>query len=110
MPGRSMNVLNEELTAVRRRDPEDRGDAAIKGLVITSGKKEFSPAPTSTRSTPSPTRAEAFAMARPTRPLLRRLETCGKPVVAALNGHRARRRARDRAGLPLPRRHRRPEG
>ncbi|HUP92372.1 MAG TPA: enoyl-CoA hydratase-related protein, partial [Solimonas sp.] len=42
MPGRSMNVLNEELSqplaaAIQRIET----DATIKGVIVTSGKKEF---------------------------------------------------------------------
>ena len=42
MPGRSMNVLNDELTtpfvdALGRIESED----SIKGVIVTSGKKEF---------------------------------------------------------------------
>ena len=39
----------------------------------------------------------------------RKLETCGKPFAAAINGICARRRVRARARLPLPRRRRRHE-
>jgi len=62
MPGRSANVLNDSLSAplaalVERIESDD----AVKGVIITSAKKDFLVGATSTRSTPSPTRPRPSA-------------------------------------------------
>jgi 3-hydroxyacyl-CoA dehydrogenase/enoyl-CoA hydratase/3-hydroxybutyryl-CoA epimerase len=101
MAGRSMNVINlsviEELGKVI---DQVAGDAAIKGAVITSAKDSFS-AGADLQLLESLTRAfndmaknqgaeEAatllFTESRKLSQLYRRLETCGKPWVAAING------------------------
>jgi 3-hydroxyacyl-CoA dehydrogenase / enoyl-CoA hydratase / 3-hydroxybutyryl-CoA epimerase len=87
MPGRSMNVLNEELTrpfaeAIARIE----ADAGIKGVILTSGKKEFLAGADIDKVYRITDPAEAFTMAEQYKAFLRRLETCGRPVVAALNG------------------------
>jgi 3-hydroxyacyl-CoA dehydrogenase / enoyl-CoA hydratase / 3-hydroxybutyryl-CoA epimerase len=100
-PGRSMNVIDpkviEELSAVVE---QVAGDAAIKGAVITSGKETFS-AGADLALLESLGRAFAdaakskgmqaamttlFEESRKLSLLYRRLETCGKPWAAALNG------------------------
>jgi 3-hydroxyacyl-CoA dehydrogenase/enoyl-CoA hydratase/3-hydroxybutyryl-CoA epimerase len=101
MPGRSMNVIDlkviEELAAIVERIA---GDAAIKGAVVTSGKETFC-AGADLTLLDSLTRAfgdmarsrgeEAavtvlFTESRKLSQLYRRIETCGKPFVAAING------------------------
>ena len=92
VPGQSMNLatvgLGRELDAMLNRFA---ADAAVRGLVITSGKADFM-AGGDIRSM-----VDSFSslgdeasvyreIARPFTELLRRLETCGKPVVAAING------------------------
>src|SRR5258708_2002984 len=87
LPGRSMNVLDQTLTrgladAVERIEK----DAAIKGVIITSGKKEFL-AGADTEGLYKNTEVRAvYDMAEAYKVILRRLEQCGRPVVAALNG------------------------
>lgn len=87
MPGRSMNVLNDDLTkpladALARIE----GDAAVKGVILTSGKKEFL-AGADIEKLFAMTRAEqAFELAEKFKGFMRRLELLGRPVVAALNG------------------------
>ncbi len=87
IPGRSMNVLNDELTrpfaeAIARIE----SDAAVKGVIITSGNKEFL-AGADLEGVFKITKAEdAFRLSEEFKSFLRRLETCKKPVVAALNG------------------------
>jgi 3-hydroxyacyl-CoA dehydrogenase / enoyl-CoA hydratase / 3-hydroxybutyryl-CoA epimerase len=100
MPGRSMNVVDDtvldELEALVERV---KTDDAIRGVVITSGKPAFCAgadlamleaaceryrrARTSDEETA--TRALQQETARLGR-VLRALETCGKPVAAAING------------------------
>jgi len=101
MPERSMNVINltviEELAAIVEKVA---ADAAIKGAVITSGKDTFC-AGADLTLLESLTRAFAemaknqgeeqaaavlFEESRKLSQLYRRLETCGKPFVAAING------------------------
>src|SRR6202521_3036061 len=101
MPGRSMNVIDasvtEELSAIAERVISD---AAIKGAVVTSGKDAFSGgADLSVLETLSHTFAEIaksqgeeaaatrlFEESRKLSLIYRRIETGGKPWVAAING------------------------
>ena len=101
MPGRSMNVINlsviEELSKIVE---QVAADAAVKGAVVTSGKDTFC-AGADLTLLESLTRMftemaknqgeEAaatllFAESRKLSQLYRRIETCGKPFVAAING------------------------
>ncbi len=86
-PGRAMNVLNPDLVLpftaiVERLEKED----AIKGLVLTSGKSTFIVGADIDQLTAISTVEEAFNLCEEMKALLRRIEKCGKPVVAALNG------------------------
>jgi 3-hydroxyacyl-CoA dehydrogenase/enoyl-CoA hydratase/3-hydroxybutyryl-CoA epimerase len=91
VPGRSMNVIFPELER-ELLEAIDRvaADDAVKGLLITSGKSSFIPGydlgevvkQFDRKLTP----AEQYAGGRNLTLLYRRLETCGKPVVAAING------------------------
>src|SRR5262249_40498290 len=66
-------------------------DSAVKGAIITSGKPAFMAGaelkfilhPQESRDTPEP--AREFAL-RASIDMHRRMETCGKPFVAAING------------------------
>src|SRR5690242_18744664 len=100
-PGRTMNVIDpkviEELSAVVE---QVAGDAAIKGAVITSGKEAFSAgadlalleslgrafAEAAKSKGPQAAVTALFEESRKLSLLYRRLETCGKPWAAALNG------------------------
>lgn len=100
MPDRSMNVFTEE--AMRELDSiVDRvtGDTAIKGAVITSGKDTFSGGADITMlqkmlsifaeekaSDPQKATQKLFETAGYMTGLFRKLETCGKPWVSAING------------------------
>ena len=101
MPGRSMNVLNEKVIEELGAIVEQvAGDAAIKGAVITSAKEAFCAGADLTmleglsRAFAAMVRArgeeaaiaELFAESRKLSQLYRRLETSGKPWVAAING------------------------
>ena len=90
LPGRSMNVINadvsRDLTALIEKVATD---PAIKGAVITSGKPAFlagadlgmlgSQAGASSME-------DMFKSAHSMNRQMRRLETCGKPFAAAING------------------------
>ncbi len=87
MPGRSMNVLNAELTepfveAIGKIE----ADASIKGVIVTSGKKEFLAGADIDKVVKITDPAEAYTMAEQYKAFLRRLEKCGRPVACALNG------------------------
>ena len=101
MPGRSMNVIDvkvmEELTAIVERVASEAG---IKGAVLTSGKEAFcAGADLTMLEAQSRTFADLlksqgeeaankrlFEEGRKLSVIARRIETCGKPWVAALNG------------------------
>src|SRR5256884_2369590 len=101
VPGRSMNVIDlktiEELSAIVE---QVAGDAAIKGAVISSGKEAFCAGADLTmlevfsREFSDTVKAQGEEMAvkrlfeesRKLSQLYRRIETCGKPWVAAISG------------------------
>ena len=101
MPGRSMNVIDakvmEELAAIVERVATD---AAIKGAVLTSGKDAFCAGAdltmleTQSRTFADLTKSQGeeaankrlFEESRKLSQIARRMETCGKPWVAAING------------------------
>jgi 3-hydroxyacyl-CoA dehydrogenase/enoyl-CoA hydratase/3-hydroxybutyryl-CoA epimerase len=101
MAGRSMNVINADVIEELGKLVEKvAADAAIKGAVITSGKPTFCGGADLTLlerlAATFATMAKAqgdeaanamlFAESRKLSQLYRRLETCGKPFVCALNG------------------------
>lgn len=89
-PGRSANVMNAEfgasLTATVDRLEAERD--RITGVIVTSAKKTFfagGDLETLVRLTPADAEASA-ADAAALKHAVRRLETLGRPVVAAING------------------------
>jgi 3-hydroxyacyl-CoA dehydrogenase/enoyl-CoA hydratase/3-hydroxybutyryl-CoA epimerase len=100
-PGRSMNVIElkviEELSAIVEQVASDE---KIKGAVITSGKEAFSAGADLTlleglgrlfadfakSKGPEAAATALFEESRKLSLLYRRLETCGKPWAAAING------------------------
>ncbi|HEY0846734.1 MAG TPA: 3-hydroxyacyl-CoA dehydrogenase NAD-binding domain-containing protein [Noviherbaspirillum sp.] len=87
MPGRSMNVLNEELTKpFAETIAAIEADKTIKGIILTSGKKDFLAGADIEKLVAITEPQQAFDMAQEFKGFLRRLERCGRPVVAALNG------------------------
>ena len=100
-PGRSMNVIDLQVIA-ELSDLVEKvvADAAIKGVVITSGKEAFCAGADLTMlesfsrgfASIAKARGEEAAAAllfedsRKLSLLYRRIETCGKPWVAAING------------------------
>jgi 3-hydroxyacyl-CoA dehydrogenase/enoyl-CoA hydratase/3-hydroxybutyryl-CoA epimerase len=101
MPGRSMNVIDakvtEELAAIGERVATED---AIKGAVLTSGKDAFCGGADLTmlealsRTFAELTKSQGeeaankrlFEESRKLSQIARRMETCGKPWVAAING------------------------
>jgi 3-hydroxyacyl-CoA dehydrogenase/enoyl-CoA hydratase/3-hydroxybutyryl-CoA epimerase len=100
-PGRSMNLITldtiEEFTAIVEKIASE---ASIKGAVITSGKDTFCGgadlamleslsrtfAEIAKSQGEEPAATQLFEESRKLSLIFRRLETCGKPWVAALNG------------------------
>ncbi len=91
-PGRPMNLATLELG--RELDEaviRIAGDQAIKGAVITSAKADFMAGGdihgiVASFDTLGDAASVYHNIARPFSAVLRRLETCGKPFVAAVNG------------------------
>ena len=101
MPGRSMNVITLEVMAeLEAILGKVVGDAAIKGCVIASGKEAFSGGADLTMLEGLGRRYKAarselgeekametfFAESRHLSQLYRRIETCGKPFAAVIDG------------------------
>ena len=97
LPGQSMNVINADFTADLGAAIETiKADAAIKGVVITSGKASGFMAGADLKGmgglvggagAESKSRmATLFDNVWRLNKLFRDLETCGKPVAAAING------------------------
>ena len=97
MPGRSMNVLSQSSMAdIASIIEKIMSDDSIKGAVITSGKGAFcagadlsmmgGQAGGSGGGSPEDRVKDMYEGNLKFNMLLRDLETCGKPVVAAING------------------------
>jgi 3-hydroxyacyl-CoA dehydrogenase/enoyl-CoA hydratase/3-hydroxybutyryl-CoA epimerase len=91
LPGKTMNVLTPELMQelgelVERAAADD----AVKGIVLTSGKQAFIAGADIkdmvTAYDRGITPREGSEFSRGLNRTLRRMETCGKPVAAAING------------------------
>ncbi|WP_029655628.1 3-hydroxyacyl-CoA dehydrogenase NAD-binding domain-containing protein [Marinobacter daepoensis] len=90
MPGQSANTMNNEFrSALTDTVNRVRGDLDnIKGIIIASAKKTFfAGGDLNELHTVTREQAQAFEdMVNDLKADMRALETCGKPVVAALNG------------------------
>ncbi|SLN29049.1 3-hydroxyacyl-CoA dehydrogenase NAD-binding domain-containing protein [Oceanibacterium hippocampi] len=87
MPGRSMNVLNDQsLPAFIDAVDKAIADDAVKGVVITSGKADFIAGADLEMLQGWSGAADAFASVMNTNRAFRRMETSGKPFAAAING------------------------
>ncbi|MHB9878316.1 3-hydroxyacyl-CoA dehydrogenase NAD-binding domain-containing protein [Pacificimonas sp. ICDLI1SI03] len=101
LPGQSMNVITAQFqTDLRTLVEKIADDDAIKGAVITSGKPsgfmagadlkgmgDFGADQQESGATAGKSRmAQLFEAVWPVNEILRKLETCGKPVACAING------------------------
>jgi 3-hydroxyacyl-CoA dehydrogenase/enoyl-CoA hydratase/3-hydroxybutyryl-CoA epimerase len=87
MPGRSQNVLNEEsCTALCELVDRVVGDAAVKGVLMTSAKPDFIAGGDLEWLLSARTADVLFERVVRLDRALRKLETCGKPVAMALPG------------------------
>ena len=86
----SMNVVSDEwLDEMSAAIAQVKGDPAITGLIVTSGKKAFmagADLKLLVDGYGKLSRKEAYAFSQKATAMHRALETMGKPVVAALNG------------------------
>jgi 3-hydroxyacyl-CoA dehydrogenase / enoyl-CoA hydratase / 3-hydroxybutyryl-CoA epimerase len=91
LPGRPMNVLTPEFMAeLEQAVGKLAADAEVKGAIIASGKSTFIAGADLKDMVTVLSRgqdaAEIYEFARSFSTLFRKLETCGKPLVAAING------------------------
>lgn len=91
VPGSNANVIGDLLIAdLDRLVQQVKAEDAIKGVVITSAKSDFMAGgdlKAMVKLLFAPLTAEdAYRIATMFQPTLRRIETCGKPWVAAING------------------------
>jgi 3-hydroxyacyl-CoA dehydrogenase/enoyl-CoA hydratase/3-hydroxybutyryl-CoA epimerase len=87
LPGKPMNVIDaalaEALGALVERLEKD---AEVKGLILASGKNDFLAGADIDHLWSISTAKQAFEESMRFKAILRRLERCGKPVVAAIHG------------------------
>ncbi len=88
LPGRTMNVVGDVLMA-GLAEAADRlaTDPAVKGLILASAKADFCAGGDLDNMFTWTRPEQPFEASMAMKKVLRRLETTGKPVVAALNGH-----------------------
>ncbi len=91
VPDRSMNVLTPELVDDLQRCVDKlAGDAAVRGAVITSAKRAFMAGADLkdlvTAYDRGVTVEDAYRQGQVLSQVFRQVETCGKPVAAAING------------------------
>jgi len=87
LPGRTMNVVGDELMQGIAAAIERLAQPDAKGLVLTSSKADFCAGGDLDRMSKWTTPQQPFEASMAMKAVLRRLELQGKPVVAALNGH-----------------------
>ena len=87
LPGRPMNVLADPLVEGVAAAMQKLADPAVKGMILTSGKADFCAGGDLDRMSKWTTAEEPFEGSMALKRVLRQLETQGKPVVAAINGH-----------------------
>jgi 3-hydroxyacyl-CoA dehydrogenase/enoyl-CoA hydratase/3-hydroxybutyryl-CoA epimerase len=87
MPGQPVNVMNDESLALFVELIERAAaDDDVRGIVITSTRRDFVVGADLKTFLSDRTPSVIFGKNRKTQAILRRLETIGKPVCAAING------------------------
>ena len=90
MSGRAANVINHEIARafvpVIEHLKEEKAEGQLKGVIITSAKKNFLEGGDLEYLYHSTDRKEIFQFAEELKHVLRELESPGVPVVAAING------------------------
>jgi 3-hydroxyacyl-CoA dehydrogenase/enoyl-CoA hydratase/3-hydroxybutyryl-CoA epimerase len=88
LPGRTMNVVGDLLMAGLAEAAERLAtDPAVKGLILASAKADFCAGGDLDNMFTWTRPEQPFEASMAMKKVLRRMETTGKPVVAALNGH-----------------------
>jgi 3-hydroxyacyl-CoA dehydrogenase/enoyl-CoA hydratase/3-hydroxybutyryl-CoA epimerase len=88
LPGRTMNVVGDALMAGLDLAVERLAtDPAVKGLVLRSGKADFCAGGDLENMFSWTHPKQPFEASMAMKRVLRRMETAGKPVVAAIHGH-----------------------
>ena len=87
LPGRPMNVVGEALMEGIAAAIDRLAGPDVKGLVLTSAKSDFCAGGDLERIFRWTRPEEPFDATMAMKKVLRQLETQGKPVVAAINGH-----------------------
>lgn len=87
LPGRRVNVMNREsLAAFAAAVERALADESVRGVIVTSAKTDFIAGADLEAFADLGNAAEIMGMVTAAQGTLRRLETGGKPVVAAING------------------------
>ncbi|MFH1322194.1 MAG: 3-hydroxyacyl-CoA dehydrogenase NAD-binding domain-containing protein [Bacteroidota bacterium] len=87
MPDSAVNVINTaSIEAFEKRIDEALADKAVKGIIITSGKKDFIVGGDLSQIISITKPEEVMAITTRFHAILRKMETGEKPVVAAING------------------------
>jgi 3-hydroxyacyl-CoA dehydrogenase/enoyl-CoA hydratase/3-hydroxybutyryl-CoA epimerase len=87
MPDRSVNVMNDQSLAIFAELIERAAkDEDVRGIIVTSSRRDFVVGADLVSFLSDRTPSVIFEKARKTQAILRRLETIGKPVCAAING------------------------
>ncbi len=88
LPGRPMNVVGDALMeGIAEAAERLANDPAVKGLVLTSAKADFCAGGDLDNMFRWTRPEQPFEASMAMKHVLRRMETTGKPVVAAINGH-----------------------
>ena len=88
LPGRTMNVVGDALmSGIAEAVERLAADPAVKGLVLASAKADFCAGGDLDGMFAWTRPEQPFEMSMAMKRVLRRMETCGKPVVAAIAGH-----------------------
>lgn len=87
VPGRPMNVVGDTLMEGINAAVDKLADPAVKGLILTSSKADFCAGGDLDNMSKWTTPQEPFNASMAMKAVLRKMETQGKPVVAAINGH-----------------------
>jgi 3-hydroxyacyl-CoA dehydrogenase/enoyl-CoA hydratase/3-hydroxybutyryl-CoA epimerase len=87
LPGRPMNVVGDALMDGIAQAVERLADPAVKGLILTSAKADFCAGGDIDNMSKWTRPEQPFDASMAMKAVLRKLETQGKPVVAAINGH-----------------------
>ncbi|HNU09769.1 MAG TPA: 3-hydroxyacyl-CoA dehydrogenase NAD-binding domain-containing protein [Rubrivivax sp.] len=87
LAGRPMNVVGDALMQGIAAACEKLADPGVKGMILTSAKADFCAGGDLDRMSRWTAPDEPFEASMAMKKVLRALETQGKPVVAAINGH-----------------------